>query len=88
VIAGRLLRQRFVSNPEERRHHWADQWKREIRICALRLASLQTDALDFLGDAADYGISLLVVGMALRYRASAARAMAAANPGALGSSAK
>jgi Co/Zn/Cd efflux system component len=28
--------------------------------------------LDFLGDAANYGISLLVVGMALRYRASAA----------------
>ncbi|WP_027527384.1 cation transporter [Bradyrhizobium sp. Ec3.3] len=35
-------------------------------------ASLQADALDFLGDAANYGISLLVVGMALRYRASAA----------------
>lgn len=35
-------------------------------------ASLQTDALDFLGDAANYGISLLVVGMALRYRAMAA----------------
>jgi Co/Zn/Cd efflux system component len=28
--------------------------------------------LDFLGDAANYGISLFVVGMALRYRASAA----------------
>src|SRR5262249_29876990 len=37
-------------------------------------ASLQADALDFLGDAANYGISLLVVGMALRYRASAALA--------------
>ena len=35
-------------------------------------ASLQADALDFLGDAANYGISLLVVGMALRYRAIAA----------------
>lgn len=35
-------------------------------------ASLQADALDFLGDAANYGISLLVVGMALRYRATAA----------------
>jgi Co/Zn/Cd efflux system component len=35
-------------------------------------ASLQADALDFLGDAANYSISLLVVGMALRYRASAA----------------
>jgi Co/Zn/Cd efflux system component len=35
-------------------------------------ASLQADALDFLGDAANYGISLFVVGMALRYRAIAA----------------
>jgi Co/Zn/Cd efflux system component len=37
-------------------------------------ASLQADALDFLGDAANYEISLFVVGMALRYRASAALA--------------
>jgi Co/Zn/Cd efflux system component len=35
-------------------------------------ASLQADALDFLGDAANYGISLFVVGTALRYRATAA----------------
>jgi Co/Zn/Cd efflux system component len=35
-------------------------------------ASLQADALDFLGDAANYAISLFVVGMALRYRAAAA----------------
>src|SRR5215813_6646295 len=35
-------------------------------------ASLQADALDFLGDTANYAISLLVVGMALRYRATAA----------------
>lgn len=40
-------------------------------------ASLQADALDFLGDAANYGISLSVVGMALRYRASAALAKGA-----------
>jgi Co/Zn/Cd efflux system component len=40
-------------------------------------ASLQADALDFLGDAINYGISLFVVGMALRYRASAALAKAA-----------
>jgi Co/Zn/Cd efflux system component len=40
-------------------------------------ASLQADALDFLGDAANYGISLLVVGMALRYRATAALAKGA-----------
>jgi Co/Zn/Cd efflux system component len=37
-------------------------------------ASLQADALDFLGDSANYGISLLVVGMTLRYRALAALA--------------
>jgi Co/Zn/Cd efflux system component len=37
-------------------------------------ASLQADALDFLGDSANYAISLFVVGMALRYRASAAMA--------------
>jgi Co/Zn/Cd efflux system component len=35
-------------------------------------ASLQADALDFLGDAGNYVISLAVVGMALRYRAMAA----------------
>jgi len=35
-------------------------------------AALQADALDFLGDAANYTISLVVVGMALRYRATAA----------------
>ena len=40
-------------------------------------ASLQADALDFLGDAASYGISIFVVGMALRYRASAALAKGA-----------
>jgi Co/Zn/Cd efflux system component len=35
-------------------------------------ASLQADALDFLGDAGNYVISLAVLGMALRYRATAA----------------
>src|SRR5260370_13383867 len=35
-------------------------------------ASLQADALDFLGDAGNYAISLFVVGMALRYRPIAA----------------
>ena len=40
-------------------------------------AALQADALDFLGDAANYAISLLVVGMALRYRAGAALAKGA-----------
>jgi Co/Zn/Cd efflux system component len=37
-------------------------------------AALQADALDFLGDAANYAISLFVVGVALRYRAMAALA--------------
>jgi Co/Zn/Cd efflux system component len=40
-------------------------------------ASLQADALDFLGDAANYALSLFVVGMALRYRAMAALAKSA-----------
>src|SRR5580704_13326339 len=35
-------------------------------------ASLQADALDFLGDAANYGISLGVAGMVLAWRARAA----------------
>lgn len=33
--------------------------------------SLQADALDFLGDAANYGISLLVTGLALHHRSRA-----------------
>jgi len=37
-------------------------------------AALQADALDFLGDAGNYAISLFVVGMPLRYRAMAALA--------------
>ena len=36
--------------------------------------SLQADALDFLADAGNYGISLFVAGMALRFRARAALA--------------
>ena len=34
--------------------------------------SLLADAVDFFGDAANYGIALLVLGMALRWRARAA----------------
>lgn len=34
--------------------------------------ALQADALDFLGDAATYAASLMVLGMSLRWRASAA----------------
>jgi Co/Zn/Cd efflux system component len=40
-------------------------------------ASLQADALDFLGDTANYAISLFVVGMVLRYRSWAALAKGA-----------
>src|SRR5258708_268863 len=40
-------------------------------------ASLQADALDFLGDAANYAISLGVAGMALSWRARAALAKGA-----------
>lgn len=41
-------------------------------------ASLQADALDFLGDTANYAISLGVAGMALQWRARAARFKGAA----------
>src|SRR4026209_1214579 len=34
--------------------------------------SLRADALDFLGDAANYALALLVVGLALHWRARAA----------------
>jgi Co/Zn/Cd efflux system component len=37
-------------------------------------ASLQADALDFLGDAGNYGISLFVIGLAAHWRARAALA--------------
>src|SRR6266404_894318 len=41
---------------------------------AAKSASLQADALDFLADTANYGISLFVVGMGLHFRARAALA--------------
>ena len=40
-------------------------------------ASLLADSLDFLGDAANYGISLFVLGMALKWRARASLLKAA-----------
>src|SRR5258708_3892354 len=39
--------------------------------------SLQADALDFLGDAANYAVGLTVLGMAVRWRARAALAKGA-----------
>jgi Co/Zn/Cd efflux system component len=51
-----------------------------IEVCAglaAGSASLQADALDFLGDSANYAISLFVVGMPLRYRSMAALAKGA-----------
>ena len=67
------------ANPSYRRALWivlainAGMFLVEIGAgLAAGSASLQADALDFLGDAANYGISLLVVGMTLRYRAMAA----------------
>jgi Co/Zn/Cd efflux system component len=50
---------------------------------AAQSASLLADSLDFLGDAANYGISLLVIGLALRWRARASL-LKAATMGAFG----
>jgi Co/Zn/Cd efflux system component len=44
---------------------------------AAQSVSLLADSLDFLGDAANYGISLLVVGLALQWRARASLVKAA-----------
>jgi Co/Zn/Cd efflux system component len=70
---------RHRSNPADRRILWtvlvinAVMFLAEIGAgLASGSAALQADALDFLGDAANYGISLMVIGLPLRYRASAA----------------
>lgn len=44
---------------------------------AAQSVSLLADSLDFLGDAANYGVSLFVLGMALKWRARAALLKAA-----------
>ncbi|GEP53290.1 cation transporter [Reyranella soli] len=44
---------------------------------AAQSASLLADSLDFLGDAANYGLALFVLGMALQWRARAALIKAA-----------
>jgi len=61
-------------NPAYRREHSPEHAVEIGAGLAAGSAALQADALDFLGDAANYGISLFVVGMALRYRAMAALA--------------
>jgi Co/Zn/Cd efflux system component len=53
-------------------HQYGDVRREVAAGLAAGSASLQADALDFLGDAGNYAISLFVVGMALRYRALAA----------------
>jgi len=75
---------RHRANPAYRRVLWAVLAINGIMFLAeigagvaAGSASLQADALDFLGDAANYAISLFVVGMALRYRAMAALAKGA-----------
>jgi Co/Zn/Cd efflux system component len=72
------------ANPVYRRVLWAvlaingSMFLAEIGAgLAAGSASLQADALDFLGDAANYAISLFVIGMALHYRAMAALAKGA-----------
>src|SRR4051794_26580698 len=70
---------RLLDSPAWRRALWialavnAGMFLTEIVAgVAAASASLQADALDFLGDAANYAISLTVAGMALAWRARAA----------------
>ncbi len=67
-----------LNSPRWRRALWialainATMFAAEIAAgVAAGSASLQADALDFLGDAANYAISLAVAGMALQWRAKA-----------------
>jgi len=62
-----------------RRVLWAALWINAAMFCIEIAAGLQSgsvsllaDAVDFFGDAANYGVSLLVLGMALHWRARAA----------------
>ena len=73
------LRRPALNSPGWRRALWialainAGMFLAEIAAgVAAGSASLQADALDFLGDAANYAISLGVAGMALTWRARAA----------------
>jgi Co/Zn/Cd efflux system component len=67
-----------LNSPRWRRALWialainASMFAAEIAAgVAAGSAALQADALDFLGDAANYAISLAVAGMALQWRAKA-----------------
>jgi Co/Zn/Cd efflux system component len=67
------------TSPRYRRVLWAALWINAVMF-VVELASgwragsvsLLADAIDFFGDAANYGVSLLVLGMALSWRARAA----------------
>ena len=48
---------------------FAIEWAGGLKAASMALLA---DALDFFGDAANYGISLVVLGMALTWRARAA----------------
>jgi Co/Zn/Cd efflux system component len=69
----RRLFQRVQARPlcgdRDQRHHVLD---RDGRWHAFGITGAQADALDFLGDTATYAITLLVIGMALMWRARAA----------------
>ena len=66
-------------DPRYRRVLWLALWVNALMFVLELAAGLQVgsvsllaDAIDFFGDAANYGVSLLVLGMALRRRAQAA----------------
>lgn len=68
-----------LNNPRWRRALWIALGVNLAMFCVEMAAgvsadsrSLQADALDFLGDSANYAISLMVAGMALAWRARAA----------------
>ena len=84
TIAVPPLRRRSCNSPRWRHALWialavnASMFVAEIGAgAAAGSASLQADALDFFGDAANYAISLGVSGMMIAWRARAALAKGA-----------
>jgi len=68
-----------ATSPRYRRVLWLALWINALMFVVEGAAGLQAgsvallaDAIDFFGDAANYGVSLFVLGMALRWRARAA----------------